>query len=265
MNVDAEAVKQFVETGCLVAEDVFTERELDRMREEAEREFALPGPQRTLESGSARVRATHGVHRTNEFFGRLVRDPRLLTAARRLLDEDVYVHQFKINAKHGFGGGIWEWHQDYTFWRREDGMPAPQALSIAVYLDPVNEFNGPLYLVPGSHNAELPVTGGESGDWQSTLSASLKHQIDGAALADTIRACDIIAPHGPAGTVLLFDSRLLHASPPNMSPTDRRLLIVSYNAVGNAPAFGDQTRPEFLAARDNTPLVALEKAQDLCG
>ncbi|MFI9804253.1 phytanoyl-CoA dioxygenase family protein [Streptomyces sp. NPDC052301] len=264
MNVDVEAAKQFTEQGFLVSEPLFTEAELTALRDETDREFDRPGPQRTLEEDTGRVRAVHGVHRTNEFFGRLIRDSRLLAPAMALLDEDVYVHQFKINAKHGLGGGIWEWHQDYSFWRREDGMPEPRALSAAVFLDPVDEFNGPLYVVPGSHDQELLVHGEQESDWESTLSASLKYRIDEQALADCIGPRGIVAPHGPAGTVLFFDARLLHGSPPNMSPFGRRLLIVTYNAVSNAPREDHQTRPEFLAGRDTEALQAVGEGAALC-
>ena len=33
------------------------------------------------------------------------------------------MHQFKLNAKAAFEGEVWQWHQDYGTWARDDGMP----------------------------------------------------------------------------------------------------------------------------------------------
>ncbi|MFJ5985374.1 amino acid adenylation domain-containing protein [Lentzea sp. NPDC092896] len=254
VTLPTELSRQYAEDGYFLRERLFTAEELAVLREESEAEFGRPGPQRTMEADSGKVRAVHGAHLTNQVFHDLVRDPRLLGPATELLGGDVYVHQFKINAKHGLGGGIWEWHQDFMFWQREDGMPKPDALSAVVFLDPVTEFNGPLYLVPGSHRDLLPVTFDAEEDWASTLSASLKYQIDPTALGDTMNERGIVAPLGDVGSVLFFHGQLLHGSPPNMSATSRRLMIITFNAVRNAPSSQDQTRPEFLSARDTTPL-----------
>ena len=56
-------------------------------------------------------------------FGLLARHPRLVEPLRQLFGEDVYVHQFKLNAKAAFEGDVWQWHQDYGTWARDDGMP----------------------------------------------------------------------------------------------------------------------------------------------
>ena len=69
----------------------------------------------------------------------------------QLLDEDVYMHQYKVNAKAAFDGEVWQWHQDFGTWHRDDEMPEPRAMNIAVYLDDVTPANGPLLFIPGSH------------------------------------------------------------------------------------------------------------------
>ena len=69
----------------------------------------------------------------------------------QLFGEPLYMHQFKINAKAPFDGEVWQWHQDYGTWARDDGMPEPRAMNIAVFLDEVMAINGPLMLIPKSH------------------------------------------------------------------------------------------------------------------
>ena len=68
-----------------------------------------------------------------------------------MFGEQLYMHQFKINAKSAFDGEVWQWHQDYGTWARDDGMPEPRAMNIAVFVDEVLPINGPLMLVPRSH------------------------------------------------------------------------------------------------------------------
>ncbi len=251
-------VTDFHRDGFVVLDAFFVDEELRMIQDQSDRVLHENAETRTVEAGTQVVRATHGNHRSSAFFEHLVRLPRLLDIAEELLGGRVYVHQFKINAKLGLVGDLWAWHQDYRFWRDEDGMPSPNALTIAVFLDEVHEFNGPLMLVPGSHAGRLiPVTSEEDDDdWSSTLSADLKHQIGEDALREALKDKEIVAPKGPAGTAIVFHSNILHGSAPNMSPDPRRVLLVSYNAVANALESMESPRPEFLASRDFEPVSA---------
>jgi ectoine hydroxylase len=186
-----------------------------------------------------------------------------------VLEDEVYVHQFKVNAKQAFGGEVWEWHQDYVFWRNEDGMPAARVLNATLYLDEVNEFNGPLLLIPGSHQygvIEPRVREKESGGgdamgmgagWASDVSATLTYSFGKETVGELVERHGMVSSCGPAGSVLLFHPDLVHGSAPNMSPFDRALLLVTYNSVHNLPVPGANPRPDFLCARDHTPLVPL--------
>jgi ectoine hydroxylase len=91
------------------------------------------------------------VHTYNDIFGRLARHPRLIEPVEQLLGGPVYIHQFKINAKAAFDGDVWQWHQDYGTWQRDDDMPEARAMNMALFLDDVTEFNGPLMFIPRSH------------------------------------------------------------------------------------------------------------------
>ena len=75
----------------------------------------------------------------------------MIEPVEQIFGEKVYMHQYKINAKAAFTGDVWQWHQDYGTWKRDDGMPEPRAMNIAVFLDEVMPINGPLMLVPRSH------------------------------------------------------------------------------------------------------------------
>jgi ectoine hydroxylase len=207
----------------------------------------------------------HGSHKTNPVFANLVRSPRILTPATQLLDDDVYVHQFKVNAKAAFAGDIWAWHQDYIFWQKEDGMPTPRTINAAVFLDEVTEFNGPLVIIPTTHqigmyDEDAKDTGldEEDPDWKSHLTVALKYELKQETLAEYVNKFGMVAPKGAAGSVLFFAPSVFHGSAPNISPFDRALALVSYNSVENKLLEVEKPRPWFLAERDFTPLAALE-------
>jgi hypothetical protein len=264
MYITDKQVQDYRRDGYLLLPALFSPDEVQAMKDELAGIFEEDSPARVMEKETGVVRSVYGSHRNNEVFARMVRDPRLLEPSRALLEDDVYVHQFKINAKLAFRGEVWEWHQDYIFWRNEDGMPTNNVVTVALFLDEVNEFNGPLLFVPGSQKggvieprARNEAEGGAE-SWKADVAAALSYTVQQDTLAELVEDGGITAPKGPAGSVLLFDGNVVHGSAPNMSPFDRMLALVTYNAVSNAPTGGRKVRPDFLCSRDFTPVVPLE-------
>ena len=104
------------------------------------------------------------------------------------------MHQYKINAKASFTGDVWQWHQDYGTWARDDGMPEPRAMNIAVFLDEVMPINGPLMLVPRSHTHGVLQAGHDT----STTSYPL-WTLDEKTVTELVAEGGIVAPTGKAG------------------------------------------------------------------
>ena len=228
--------------------------------------LADDGPHRIMERDGSTVRSVYGLHRSVPELADLARTPALLSAARQLLGDDVYVHQSKINLKAAFGGDQWEWHQDYIYWLHGDGIRKPDLLNVAIFLDEVTEFNGPLTFIPGSHTegvlsgefAEgMPLGYEDAPAWVATLTADEKFQVRPEVIADLACRNGLRAPKGPAGSVLVFDPNILHSSGPNISPFRRAMLMFVYNAVGNAPHPVPNPRPAFLAEPDFSALQPL--------
>ncbi|MGH9143045.1 MAG: phytanoyl-CoA dioxygenase family protein, partial [Vicinamibacterales bacterium] len=112
---------------------------------------SLPTPGRVFERDGRTVRALHGCHLHSPIMKNLACLRRLVKVAMALVEDDVYIYQFKINMKAAFSGDVWKWHQDFIYWRDEDGMPECRVVNIGLYLDDVTEMNGPLLVIPGSH------------------------------------------------------------------------------------------------------------------
>jgi ectoine hydroxylase len=264
MRLTANQIASFHEDGFLVVPDWFSPAEVDLLRRETYQEFEHDQPGRILEKNGA-VRTVFAAHKTNDAFARLTRLRKMAVPAAQLLGSEVYVHQFKINAKLGLDGDQWEWHQDYLYWLKEDCMPTPNVLSAVVFLNTVDNFNGPLLLIPGSHkmgtidlDVEKKYAELDTADaWKPTLTADLKYKISKRTLIRALADSRIVAAKGAAGFVVFFHGNTLHASAGNLSPVDRLSVFISYNTVANALQPMANPRPVFISERDFTPIAPL--------
>lgn len=268
-RLSPEDLESYRQNGFLVVKQLFLPAELSVLRAELPGIFCEDSTRRVLEKGGA-VRSVFASHLTNQVFDQLSRLKRLVEPAKQFLGSDVYIHQFKINAKVALEGDQWEWHQDYLYWQKEDCMPTPRVLTTVLFIEEVNEFNGPMLVIPGSHLegvVDIDVHEKYSADngngkeqqptWATTLTADLKYKINKNILMRLMEKRSIHAVTGPAGTVMFFHGNLFHASGNNLSPWDRFSVFVSYNSVENALGEQENPRPEFIAARDSRPVISI--------
>ncbi len=229
--------------------------ELERLRAESARESS---PLVFLEPSSGEIRSVFAVHTLSEAFRNLARDPRVLDRAVQILGSPVYIHQSRVNLKPGFEGKEFYWHSDFETWHVEDGMPRMRALSCSITLTENNEFNGPLMVIPGSHRHYISCVGQTpENHYQESLRRQRYGVPDRDSLTRLVRDRGIVAPKGPAGSVLFFDCNIMHGSAGNISPYPRSNVFFVFNSVENTPVepFGGQApRPDFVASRDFTPL-----------
>lgn len=249
MRLTDDELARFDEQGYLFFPERFTTEEAAVLKRAADDVYAMEREEVWRESSGV-ARTAFAAHTYDEAHRRLGAHPRLVEPVMQLLDGPVYMHQYKINAKAAFDGDVWQWHQDYGTWKRDDGMPEPRAMNIAVFLDDVTAANGPLLFIPGSH--ELGVL--QAGHDLETTSYPL-WTLDRETVTDLAERGGCVAPTGPAGSVLLFSSLLVHASPPNISPFGRTIVYLSLCHVDNH--IRQFKRAEWIAHRDFTPIEPL--------
>jgi ectoine hydroxylase len=251
MKLTPEQIAEFEETGYLFFPSLFSPEEMAILNAEVPGILATERPEVIREQGTTAPRTAFYVQTWNEVFGLLSRHPRLVGPGISLLGSDrLYMHQFKINAKAAFDGAVWQWHQDYATWHADDDMPTPQAMNIALFLAEANEFNGPLMFIPKSHRKGRL----DAGHDVTTTSYPL-WTIDNATITRLVEEGGIVAPKGPAGSVLMFHSNIVHASGSNLTPWSRWILYLSLNRCDNA--IRRFQRPTWIANRDFTPLEML--------
>lgn len=261
----------YQKNGFLLENELFMPEEISVMVREIPKLYALDVPQRIMEKTGA-IRSFFGADKLNATFGAVTRLKRLVNRAEDLLGDSVYIHQTKINVKQALLGDWWEWHQDFPYWNLEDAMPQSNVLTAMIFLDNVDEFNGPMLVIPGSHLAgQLDYDSNSNNEkcldssfeayqnsttYMSALTSNLKYTITQPELAQWVAKRGIQSMKGKAGTVLFFHGLIFHASSNNMSPYDRKTFLITYNGVNNHLEEQVIKRPEFLANRDFTPINA---------
>jgi len=275
MRLSDQQLISYQDDGYFLASQLFPPADVSLIKREIARLCDLPDDSHLREAGGPALRALHGCDQRSELMRNLVRDARLLEPVEQMLGERVYLHQFKVSMKVAYEGDVWKWHQDFAFWHHNDGLPESKAVTAAVFLDPVNEFNAPIYLIPGtreeplrpcrafSRERQLPTNAPE---WHENVIADFKYTMADEEVTRLAEQKGIVAPKGQQGTVLFFHSSVPHGSTWNISPWERVAILISYNAVTNRPAAGRsrraEQRPGFLAASSAEPLAPVRDLRE---
>ncbi len=254
MELTQQQIEDFNREGWLFLPELFSREEVELLAREAEGIYDANRPEVWREKSGA-PRTAFAAHLYNEAFGLLGAHPRMIEPVEQIFGEKVYMHQYKINAKSAFTGDVWQWHQDYGTWKRDDGMPKPRAMNIAIFLDEVMPINGPLMLVPKSHHA---------GDLKAAHDLATTSYplwtLDEETVTRLVKEGGIVAPTGKPGGMLMFHGNLVHGSAGNITPYPRKIVYLTLNAVSNY--IRTPTRPEYIAHRDFTPIKTV--GDDCC-
>src|ERR1700747_3276981 len=246
MKLTAEQIKTFDEQGYVFFPNCFADEEVAVLRSEADKIFRS-NRQEVWREKSGAPRTAFAAHTYNEAFALLGAHPRMIRPVEQVFGEALYMHQFKINAKSAFDGEVWQWHQDYGTWARDDGMPEPRAMNISVFVDEVLPINGPLMLVPRSHKEGVLNAGHDT----ATTSYPL-WTLDNATVERLVKQGGIVTPTGKPGAVMMFHGNLVHGSAGNITPYPRKIVYLTLNAVSNYIL--TPTRPDYISHRDFTPI-----------
>ena len=208
---------------------------------------ALQRPEVIFENDSQTVRSLMNVHTYSTAANKLIRNRLVIDPVKQILGSDVYVFQCVLNLKRAFTGDIWQWHQDFSTYLIDDGMPANRLVNVLIFMDEVNEFNGPLMLVPGSHRGEAI-----KNDVDDATTSYPIRALDNSRVASAVEVNGIVAPKGPAGSVIFANTNIIHGSASNVSPWDRVLISLTLNSVENKHQ--GSSRPEWVVMNNFSPV-----------
>jgi len=147
-----------------------------------------------------------------------------------LIGPNVKFHHSKINSKLPGGQTAVKWHQDFPFTPHSND----DLVTALLMVDEVTRDNGPPEVVAGSHKGEL------HGLWHNGI-------FTGAVADNVAEDCQkkALTCTGPAGSVCLMHTRLLHGSAPNISDRPRTMFICVYSAEDAVPYSSNPMPTEY--------------------
>ena len=141
-----------------------------------------------------------------------------LTAA--IFSPNIKFYASKVNLKLPGSRTEVKYHQDFPF----DPHTNMDMMTVLIFLDDVTMENGPLQLVPGSHQGPLHTL------WhEGRFTGAVSGEVEKMAAANAV-ACT-----GRAGDACLMHSAVLHGSSANLGTDPRRLFIITYVAEDAKP------------------------------
>ncbi len=255
-------IEFYEHNGFIVFNDFFSKDEVasfkNAFKSLKENEGLMQRDEYIMEPQSNELRSVFSQHLFHPLFEKLSKDRRILDKVEQILGSKAYIHHSRINVKPAYSGKSFPWHSDFETWHAEDGLPQCRCVTAWVMLTDNTPFNGPLYLIPGSHKKFVACAGKTP---NNNYKESLQNQKYGVPSLDAIQELsqekELIAALGKAGTLVFHDGNVMHGSPDNISPYARTNAFFVYNSVENRPLepFGASSRrAPFLALEDYTPL-----------
>ena len=207
-----DKLQEMREAGFCVLEQIIPEDCCESIRQSVAAAATRAGDRDILSERS--ISFLPGLINHDQSFADYLAHPQLLELLSALLGEHIRV-SFTSAIINQTGNERGEWHADWPFNQKNAGrIPAPYPdvvmhITTLWMLSPFSQTNGGTLVVPGSHRKSTNPTAPGRED-------SLK-----SFPTETVAS-------GQAGSVLVFDSRLWHASAPNSSKEPRVALAVRY-------------------------------------
>ena len=145
----------------------------------------------------------------------VMRNAHTVDYCAELLGPNIRFHHGKVNSKLPGSATAVKWHQDFLF----QPMTNDDMITCLLFLDDVTLENGPLEVIPASHQGPLYP------HWHDGIFTGAIDERIIEPQRDKIMKCT-----GRAGAVCLMHVNLLHGSAPNLSDGPRTLYITTYYA-----------------------------------
>ncbi len=218
-----DSLETFQRDGFVAYRDFFSQDEVTELRQKLAEYIellvpVLPGTEAFFEDledpTSLKQLPRMSLH--HRYFHQLSRDSRLSQLAQHLLQDEVVVKEVSWFNKPARTGQATPAHQDGYYFN----LTPNEALTLWIPLEPVDEENGCVNYVPGSHLRGVRPHG-------SSQVLGFSQTITDYSEAD--RATEVLVPANP-GDLLVHHSLTIHGAGPNISERRRPALGVVYFA-----------------------------------
>ena len=227
-------IAQYKDRGYLLVEDAVTGKQLQALRQvtdrliEASRDVTASNEQYDLDAGhtaeAPRLTRIKLPHKQDAVYWEALVGSRIREVLTDLLGPNVALNTAKLNIKAPGGGMAVEWHQDWAFYPHTND----DLLAVGLMLDDVDEDNGPLQVIPGSHKGPVLAHTNAEGVFCGAVDPR----------DPDFRGADAVTLTGKAGSITVHHVRLLHGSAPNRSDKPRKILFYECLAADAWPLLG---------------------------
>ena len=171
-------------------------------------------------------------------FDALIRNPRLIDAASKVLGPDLMVWSSGLFIKDANSPKIVSWHQDLTYW----GLDDAEEVTCWVALSESSMASGCMRFVPGSHKMRL-VPHRDTFDENNLLTRGQEVAVE----VDDSDAVDVTLDTGQAS---MHHGHLFHASGPNTTKDRRIGAAIRYIKPSMKQRSGDRSLVAHVSGED---------------
>jgi ectoine hydroxylase-related dioxygenase (phytanoyl-CoA dioxygenase family) len=157
-------------------------------------------------------------HETSTYLFDIVMNPKILDMVEGILGPNFYAWASNFFIKEPFSTHTVGWHQDAYYWP----MAPHNSVTVWLAFDDVDEENGGMKIIPGSHKAGLM-----QHTRSKQTSSVLTLELEGGSFPED----DAVQFNLKRGEVSLHDDRAVHGSPANPSARRRAGLTVRYSGT----------------------------------
>lgn len=179
----------------------------------------LPELLKLLEPGEA-PKDIREWHETSQYLYEICMNPKILDIVEGILGPDFFLWASNFFIKPPFSKETVGWHQDAYYWP----MTPHHSVTVWLAFDDVDEENGGMKIIPGSHTAGL-IEHKRSARTQTDSVLTLELE------RGTFREDTAVQFRLHAGEISLHDDRAVHGSPANPSARRRAGLTIRYSGT----------------------------------
>ncbi|QTL36854.1 phytanoyl-CoA dioxygenase family protein [Pseudoalteromonas viridis] len=217
----AEQVKFYHDNGYLVVENILDQTEIANALQAIEELTQGEGAQQNFElepTDGNTIRRIWSPTKKHDTFWQIASNEDLVDKIACLIGQRVQFHYSKMNMKGPKVGSVVEWHQDFAYYPHTNS----DLLTVLIALDGMQQENGCLKVIPGSH----------------------KHGLDSHYIGDYFRGklqdideAQAVSLEVPAGGAIFLHCLTKHASAQNTSDKPRRTFLPAYRAGDAFPIY----------------------------
>lgn len=228
MRPISELKNDFEKNGYVYIQDFFTKDEIANLIQEIKHAADQKDGSDVLDVGNLKFHALL-MHR-NEKIREFIAQEKVVNFLSAFMGPDIWVRWDQAVEKKP-GAGTFPWHQDNSYSGLKD-----QHFQFWISLTKMTKENGGIWLIPGSHKRHL------------------KHSFNGSHTVYETKGEPEHFVSAEIGDIVLFSSKLLHSTTPNVTDHSRWAYVVEYMKNSDVDPFIDP--PYLMIAEAGKPALS---------